>query len=86
MQNACMAAVLTLKNVPDELYELLKRSAEAHRRSMNSEAIVCLESALRSQKLPVEQRLARLRELRASLPKRRIDHREFDALKREGRE
>ena len=39
-------ATMTLKNVPDELYEQLKRSAERHRRSVNKEAITCLERAL----------------------------------------
>lgn len=41
-----MATILTLKNIPDAVYERLKASAEAHRRSLNSEAIVCLEAAL----------------------------------------
>ena len=39
-------ATITLKNVPDALHERLKASAERHRRSMNSEALVCLEQAL----------------------------------------
>lgn len=30
---------MTLKNVPDELYAELKRSAERHRRSLNQKAI-----------------------------------------------
>ena len=41
-----MTTTLTLKNIPDAVYERLKLSAEAHRRSMNSEAIVCLEQVL----------------------------------------
>ena len=41
-----MPATLTLKNIPDEVYERLKASAETHRRSLNSEAIVCLKSVL----------------------------------------
>ncbi len=39
-------ANITLKNVPEELYEQLKQQAEAHRRSINQEAILCLERAL----------------------------------------
>ena len=39
-------ATITLKNVPPELHERLKASAERNRRSMNSEALVCLERAL----------------------------------------
>ena len=39
-------ATITLKNVPPELHERLKASAERNRRSMNSEALVRLEQAL----------------------------------------
>ncbi len=41
-----MPTTLTLKNIPDDVYERLKDSADLHRRSLNSEAIVCLESVL----------------------------------------
>ncbi len=41
-----MATTLTLKNIPDLVYQRLKASAEENRRSLNSEAIVCLEMAL----------------------------------------
>ena len=36
-------ATLTLKNVPEKLHKRLKESAAQHRRSINSEAICCLE-------------------------------------------
>ncbi len=39
-------ATLTIKNIPDELYRQLKKTAEQHRRSLNSEVIVCLERSL----------------------------------------
>ena len=39
-----MPTTLTLKNVPDDIYERLKLAAQAHRRSINSEVIVCLET------------------------------------------
>lgn len=39
-------ATLTIKNVPDDLYERLRARAAANRRSMNGEAIVCLEQVL----------------------------------------
>jgi plasmid stability protein len=41
-----MPTTLTLKSIPDEVCEKLKASAHAHRRSLNSEAIVCLETVL----------------------------------------
>ncbi|MDH3525420.1 MAG: Arc family DNA-binding protein, partial [Acidobacteriota bacterium] len=41
-----MVPTLTVKNLPQETYERLKGSAKAHRRSLNSELIVCIERAL----------------------------------------
>jgi plasmid stability protein len=76
---------LTLKNIPDEVYDRLKASAEAHRRSMNSEAIVCLESVLLPRTLTVAERVARAREIRKDLPKGRFKPADLDALKRAGR-
>ncbi|MGI9188836.1 MAG: FitA-like ribbon-helix-helix domain-containing protein [Longimicrobiaceae bacterium] len=59
---------MTLKNVPEDLYAELKLRAERHRRSMNSEAIVCLERALHSEKIDPERLLAEARELRSRIP------------------
>jgi plasmid stability protein len=80
-----MPTTITLKNIPDEVYERLKFSAEVHRRSLNSEAIVCLESVLLPGRLPPSERLARIRALRSRLPKVKFKARDIDALKREGR-
>ena len=80
-----MPVTLTLKNIPDAVYERLKQSAEANRRSMNSEAIVCLESVLLPARITPAERLARARALRATLPKGKFRVGDIDALKREGR-
>ena len=80
-----MPTTLTLKNIPDFVYDRLKLSAEAHRRSMNSEAIVCLEAVLLPAKVTPAERLARARELRAGLPKGQFKVRDIDELKRAGR-
>ena len=80
-----MPATLTLKNIPDEVYERLKASAAAHRRSMNSEVIVCLEAMLVPAKVAPTERLARARALRSTLPKGRFLARDIEALKKEGR-
>ena len=37
---------ITLKNVPPELHRSLKELAKKHKRSLNQEAIHCLEGAL----------------------------------------
>ncbi len=80
-----MPTTLTLKNIPDAVYEKLKLSAENHRRSLNSEAIVCLESVLLPTKMMPAERLARARELRAALPQGKFGACDIDAAKREGR-
>ncbi len=80
-----MPTTLTLKNIPDAVYDRLKLAAQAHRRSMNSEAIVCLEAVLLPAKVAPTERLARARELRATLTKGSFRARDIDTLKREGR-
>jgi plasmid stability protein len=80
-----MPTTLTLKNIPDTVYERLKAAAEMHRRSMNSEAIVCLETVLMPTRLAPSERLARARELRASLPQRTFHADDIDLAKRDGR-
>ncbi len=80
-----MPTTLTLKNIPDELHERLKRSAELHRRSLNGEAIVCLESVLLSGRMAPAERLERARSLREELEPRRFRARDIDQLKRRGR-
>ncbi len=80
-----MPATMTIKNIPDDVYDRLRLSAEAHRRSMNSEAIVCLEAVLLPIKMTPAERLARARELRDALPRGKFRARDIDALKREDR-
>ena len=77
-----MPTTLTLKNIPECVYDRLKLSAEAHRRSMNSEAIVCLEAELLPAKVTSTERLARARELRAALPNGQFKVHDIDELKR----
>ena len=81
-----MPTTLTLKNIPDEVYQRLKASAETHRRSLNSEAIVCLESVLIPGRVAASERLARARALRAALPKAKFRAKDIDGYKREGRQ
>jgi len=80
-----MPTTLTLKNIPDDVYARLKLSAGMHRRSLNSEAIVCLETVLLPTKLMLSERLARARELRGALKDGKFRARDIDVLKRQGR-
>lgn len=80
-----MPTTLTLKNIPDAVYERLKACAALNRRSLNSEAITCLESVLLPTRVSPAERIARARELRASLPRGKFLATEIDAAKRQGR-
>ena len=80
-----MPTTLTLKNIPAEVYERLKVSAETHRRSLNSEAIVCLESMLLPKRITASERLARARALRAALSNSKFQAKDISAYKQEER-
>ena len=56
-------STLTLKSVPEELHERLKKRAERHRRSMNSEAIMILERALKPSRMSAGEAIAWAEEL-----------------------
>jgi len=58
---------LTIKNIPDSLFDQLKSAADLHRRSINSEVLVCLEQALVAKKTNPNERLKRIEQLRASI-------------------
>jgi plasmid stability protein len=49
---------LVLRQVPDALYRRLKAVAAAHRRSMNQEAILALETGLPESPIPQRPSLA----------------------------
>ena len=76
---------ITVKNIPDELYERLKESAQAHRRSINSEILVCIEQAVYSQRLAPEAFLERARLLRQKTAAHSVSDEEFTQTKEAGR-
>lgn len=76
---------ITVKNIPDDLYEQLKHNAEMNRRSINSEIIVCIERAVRSSRLQPEVTLARARKLREKTAHYKISDNEFNKAKKLGR-
>jgi plasmid stability protein len=78
-------AALTLKNIPDDLYARLKKSAAEHRRSINREAIVCLEQVLTSPRIDPEAFLARVRARRERLTGIYLTDEEINAAKNWGR-
>lgn len=60
-----MSASITLKSIPEPIYQLVKQAARRHHRSMNNEIIACLAQVLEPQTVDVEDHLLRARELRA---------------------
>lgn len=62
-----MAMTITLKNIPDDIYISLKSAAAAHHRSLNSEAIACLERVLLPTRVSPETHLAQARQIRDEL-------------------
>lgn len=58
---------VTIKNLPDRLYQRLKANAKAHHRGINCELIATLERALSVQPADPEQQLAQIRALRSGL-------------------
>ncbi len=73
----------TIKNIPDSLYETLKRTAERNRRSINQQVIVSLEDALKKE--TVAELDQRIDEFRRSLGDVWITDEEINAAKRDGR-
>jgi plasmid stability protein len=80
-----MPTNMTLKGIPDELYEQLRASAEANRRSLNSEAIACLETTLLPRRTTALEHLAVARKIRAGLKQGAFKPEEIDRFKRAGR-
>ena len=78
-------ATLTSKNMPDALYEQLKQSAARHRRSVNSEVIVCLEKVLGSSFVDPATSLASIRALRQTVSTVFVTEEDLQAAKDEGR-
>jgi plasmid stability protein len=80
---------VTVKNLPDGLYQRLKTNAQAHHRSINGELIATLERALCVQQTDPEQQLAQqlaqIRALRSGLDLPLLDPDEIRAAIESGR-
>lgn len=78
-------ASITIKNIPDELYEELKARAATNRRSINNEVIMIIERAFRSHKPSPEEVLERTRQLRELTAHYLLTEEELNEWKNEGR-
>ncbi len=78
-------ATLTIKNIPDGLCHRLRERAKQHRRSINSEVIVCLEQVLGSAPLDPATFLEGVRTLRHSVSRVYVTEEDLRAAKNEAR-
>ena len=78
-------ATVTVKNIPDELYDRLKSVAEINRRSINSEIIMCIENTVISRRINRDEVLENARQLRQLTDGHLISDEEFSQAKAEGR-
>lgn len=76
---------ITVKNIPSDLYERLKRSAQANRRSINSEIIFQIEHALSPHRIEPEVTIVRARKLREKTADYEIGDDELSRAKKAGR-
>ncbi len=77
---------MTLKNIPEPLYERLKQTAALHRRSLNSEILYCLEESLAPRKRDVSQLIEKARQVREKTAHYRIDPEELERAINAGRQ
>ncbi|MCC6242988.1 MAG: Arc family DNA-binding protein [Gemmatimonadaceae bacterium] len=76
---------LTIKGLPDPIYERLKAQAEAHRRSLNGEIILCLERAVGAARFDATAWLHEARAFRESLTIEPLTDGDLRAARRAGR-
>jgi len=76
---------ITIKNIPDDLYNALKSTAENHHRSINSEVIVRLKQALLPQLMTPKDKLINIQRLRAQITPNQITIDDIEDAINEGR-
>ena len=76
---------LTIKNIPDDLYDRLKEAARTHRRSMNSEILYYVERVLVPYKVDASEHLAMARKIREKTAGYTLSDEVLDSAKNAGR-
>lgn len=75
---------ITVKNIPDRIYNKVRAQAEVHHRSINSEIIACLEKAVEPQRVSADDILQEARRLRKKA-KGSLSSQEVEAAINQGR-
>ena len=76
---------LTIKNMPDDLYERLKETAKLHRRSLNGEIIHCIEQTMGVRRIEISEVIRIARKFRAKTSSHMLTDDDLNAAKNEGR-
>ncbi|MBV1884587.1 MAG: Arc family DNA-binding protein [Pseudomonadales bacterium] len=77
-------ANITLKNIPDNLYNRLKEAANLHHRSINSELIYCLERTLMPTRKSPEEYIANAQTIRKRVKAKKLSIKEIQDFKNQG--
>ena len=64
MKSIAMPTNITIRDIPDEVYEKLKQQAELHQRSINSEVIFYLKQMVGSHRPDPDQVISRAKKLK----------------------
>ncbi|MDR9407556.1 MAG: Arc family DNA-binding protein [Balneolaceae bacterium] len=75
---------ITVKNIPEEIYDRVREQAKAHHRSINSEIIACLEQTVKAQQVSTDDILQEARRLRKKA-KGSLSSYEIDSAINQGR-
>lgn len=78
-------ANITLKGVPDDVYNDIRRSAEIHRRSLTQEILFRLERSLAERPIDVRDFLNRADRLRVKAKARRVTGTQLKKAREAGR-
>ena len=76
---------ITLKNIPDDLYIKIKKSAEMNFRSINSEILFRLKSSVAQKKPDIDYLLSQIHTLNENLQMPILNDKFIELAKNEGR-
>ena len=78
-------ASITFKNIPDDLYEQLKKAARANHRSVNSELLCCLERTYKPTPISAPALAQKASDLRRRVTGKRLSAGDITTAKNQGR-
>lgn len=77
---------LTIRNIPEDVLDILRKRAQRNHRSLNGEILAVLESSARIPTVDPGAAIREVREIRRRYDVPTVDHAEIDEIKRRGRQ